>query len=375
MGKVKIVITGGGTAGHTNPGIAVAQALVEKGLDPSEIHFIGAKRGNEGTLVPEAGFTISLLPGRGVKRQLSLSSLKAIVALKFAAFKALYLMLRLRPKAVMCLGGYAAFPASLAAVLLRRPLIVSEQNARSSAVNRLFGKFAKKCALPFPDTDLPKGLLTGNPIRSSITAASDEQRRAARQKLGVAAGDSRTIVAVWSGSLGAISVNKAVKELTSLWADRSDLFVYHVVGKRDWDSFKQSESRPADGLWYQTVAYESDMPTLLAGADVAICRAGASTISELSVAGLPSVLIPLPGAPRDHQRANAQELKDVGGAVLLKDSELTGEKLQQTLAPILESQAKRDEMSQAAKSVARPNAAAAVADLLLAFADDAKGTN
>ncbi len=366
-----IVITGGGTAGHTNPGIAVAQALVGLGFPRSKIHFVGGARGNEGTLVTEAGFTIDLLPGRGFARSMRpaalLANLGAASAL-VAGFADARRILRLRrPAAVLCLGGYAAAPFSVAAVLARVPVVVTEQNARASAVNRLIGRFAKVCALPYPDVDLPNGVLTGNPIRPSVV---DAVRRMApgpaKATLGLPS--DRTAVAVWSGSLGARSVNRAVRALAEQWSDRDDVALYHVTGRRDYSEFKDHPPTvDAGGLIYITVEYENRMPELLAAADVAVCRAGASTTAELAVAGLPSILVPLPGAPRDHQTANTAELVAAGGAVLLPDAELSAQSLDGALAPLLD-EGIRARMAAAAASVGRPDAAERVAELLLGAA-------
>ena len=133
----------------------MAQALVERGLDAGAIHFVGGQRGNEGTLVPEAGFSIDLLPGRGIQRRLTPANVGAVVGLLAGLAKGFWMVVRRRPKAVLCLGGYAAFAVSAAAVLLRVPVVVSEQNARASAVNRLFGRFARVCALRFPTPICP----------------------------------------------------------------------------------------------------------------------------------------------------------------------------------------------------------------------------
>lgn len=380
-----IIITGGGTAGHTNPGIAVAQALVSGGFPRSRVHFIGAARGNEATLVGEAGFTIDLLPGRGIQRKLTVENLGSVAGLLAGFVKGFAIVAKRRPAAVLCLGGYAAFAASAAAVLLRIPLVITEQNARASAVNRLFGRFAKVCALPFPDTDLPKPVLTGNPIRADIlTAVETADRQTARADIaaracppaadGRAGCDfgERVLVAVWAGSLGATKINQSVRELADLWADRSDVVLYHVIGRRDWAEFGPSSDEGAgeadaddDGLLYLRVEYENNMPDLLVGADLAICRAGASTVTELAVAGLPAIHVPLPTAPRDHQRANTAEVTAAGGAILVDNAELSGTKLAELLEPLVGDPAKRAEMSRATASVARPNAAADVAALLL----------
>lgn len=368
-GMTSVVITGGGTAGHTNPGIAVALALVDAGTSRSDIHFVGGVRGNEGELVPKAGFTIDLLDGRGILRSVSPASIRQNASSSLALAKSLgraFTILRKRkPDVVMCLGGYAAFATSLAALVLRIPLVVSEQNARASAVNRLFGRFAKACALPYPSTDLPGGEVTGNPILPSVVAAiSETDKESARSQLGIE--PTGTVVAVWAGSLGARSINRATSELAELWQGRTDTTIYHVVGRRDWNMYKDNLLAVSDqGLSYKLVEYESRMALLLKAADVAVCRGGASTAAELAAAGLPSILVPLPGAPRDHQRANGVELVEAGGAVHLADDEVTSERLEQELARLLSDSSTLPDMADAARSVGRPNAAHAVAAILL----------
>jgi len=364
MVKPKVIITGGGTAGHTNPGIAVAEALVAGGLAAQDIHFVGGNRGNEAQLVPDAGFTISLLPGRGIQRKLTLENVGSVAALLVGLVKGFGVIVRQRPNVVLCLGGYAAFAASMAAVVLRVPLVISEQNARASAVNRLMSKWARSCALPFPDTDLPRGVLTGNPSRAAvIDSVRRSDRDAARTALGIP--HDRVMIAVWAGSLGSTRINNAVRELAVRWSDRSDVAIHHVIGRRDWQEFRQLPEEVAHGaLVYNTIEYEDRMPQVLVGADVAITRSGASTVAELSVAGLPSILVPLPGAPRDHQRANTAELVDGGGGVLVLDRDLTADRLESELTPLLDDRTRIAAMGEAAQSVARPDAAHRVAELL-----------
>jgi len=366
-----IIITGGGTAGHTNPGIAVAQALVKAGVSVDDVHFVGASRGSEGELVPGAGFSIDLLPGRGIKRSLSVDNIGSAFGLMSALGEALSILKRRKPQVVMCLGGYAAFAVSAASIIRRVPLVVSEQNARASAVNRMFGRWAKVCALPFPETDLPRGRLTGNPIREAVVSAVTEMTPSqARAKVSARSGlglEGRVLLAVWAGSLGATKINDATKQLAHLWAERDDVAIYHVVGKRDFSDFAKAPSEVSNPN-YVTVEYENDMPSLLVAADLAVTRSGASTISELSVAGLPAVLVPLPYAPRDHQRANSKELVDVGGAFMINDEDLTASSLAGVLEPMIANSSSRDKMAAASKSVARPNAASEVAALLLEMA-------
>ncbi len=364
-----VLITGGGTAGHTNPGIAVAQALVAAGIAADKIHFVGSDRGNESALVPAAGFGIDLLPGRGIKRSLSRSSivdnLGAVRGLLRGVVQARSILRRRRPSVVLCLGGYAAFAASTAAIIARVPLVVSEQNARASAVNRLMARFATVCALPYPDTDLPKGVLTGNPILSSVVERIEQADRAgSRELLGLPS--ERVVLAIWSGSLGARSVNDLAAELARSLVDRDDLAIHHVVGRRDWAEFESLAAELAEApLHYQSVAYEDRMPAVLAAADVAITRAGASTTSELAVAGLPAIMVPLPGAPHDHQTANAQELVRAGGGFCIADRDLSLDSVVSILEPLLADPEERHRCSLAAASVGRPDAAHAVASILI----------
>ncbi len=352
----------------------MAEALVELGVPRREIHFVGGERGNEATLVGDAGFSIDLLPGRGIQRKLTTENLGSILGLLKGLVKGMAIVAKRKPDAVLCLGGYAAFAASAAAVIRRIPLVVTEQNARASAVNRLFGPRAKVCALPFPDTDLPNGVVTGNPIRASIVAAVAGaepgqarhrlvQRRLPGHEPDVL--DDRVLIAVWAGSLGATRINQAVSSLAQRWADRSDLAIYHIIGRRDWDEFKRDIPRSRDGILYLTVEYEDHMADVLVAADLAVCRAGASTVSELAVAGLPAVLVPLPIATRDHQRANAAELVGAGAAVLVDDADTTVDRLDAELSPLVADGARRHRMTEAARSVARPDAATRVAELLL----------
>ncbi len=361
----RVLIVGGGTAGHTNPGIAIAEALVEAGIDRSDIGFVGSRRGNEATLVPAAGFDLDVLPGRGVPRRVGLAAVKSVIELAGGMGAAIPLLRRRNPEVVVCLGGFAAFAPAVGARLLGVPVVVTEQNSRASAVNRFVARFAADRALPFPSTDLPRGgVLTGNPIRrvvaEGLTDRSGTQRRRARAELGVR--DGQLLVAVWAGSLGADRINRAVRELARLWIDREDLVLHHVVGRRNAAALAPLD---VDGsLVYRTVPYEDDMLTLLLAADLAVTRGGASTVAELSVAGLPAIIVPLPGAPRDHQRTNAEELVAQGLAVVMDDASLSGAALATTVESLLDP-GTRARMRSAVPAVDHAAAAGKVAQMVL----------
>lgn len=364
-----IVIAGGGTAGHVLPGLSVARALVDDGRDPQEIHFIGASRGVETTLVPEAGFPLTVLPGRGLNsRRPTPANLLAAIGLIRAAVSGVRVVRRLRPAVVLSLGGYASVAGIVAAVLWRIPLVVTEQNARGSLANRLAGRFARACAVPFPETDLPRAVVTGNPVRPDIVvaaeAAADPVRRSAlRAELDIPA--DATVIAVMSGSLGARSVNRAVIDMVPLLGGRDGLVVHHVIGRRDWGTehapgVMRSSELAVD---YRPVEYEDRADRLLAVADLFIGRAGGSTVSELAVVGVPAILVPLPIAPRDAQFHNAQALVDAGAAVRILDAECTGERLAALVGELLDEPGRLDAMAVGARSTGYPDAAERVAAL------------
>lgn len=356
------LVAGGGTAGHVLPGLAVASALVDRGHDRSSIHFVGSERGLERTLVPDAGFGVTLLPGRGIQRRLTLENIAAAWGLLRAVAKGVGIVRRRRPKVVLVLGGYASIACTIGAVIWRVPIVVMEQNARAGAANRLAGRFAKACAVPFVETDLPRSVVTGNPVRAEVLAINRERDRvAARASLGVT-GD-RTFIAVVTGSLGSRKVNEAVFAAVPKWSTRTDLSIRHVIGSRDWESVQDSLPE-GDGLEYLAVRYEDHMDTVLAAADLLIGRSGGTTVAELAEVGVAGVLVPLPNAPRDHQTANAAALVRAGAAVLIPDADLDGDRLLAEVQPLLDDPSKLERMGTAAHTLAQPDAADAVAELV-----------
>ncbi|MEI7887086.1 MAG: UDP-N-acetylglucosamine--N-acetylmuramyl-(pentapeptide) pyrophosphoryl-undecaprenol N-acetylglucosamine transferase [Actinomycetes bacterium] len=361
------VIAGGGTAGHVVPGIAVARALVERGHAPSSLHFVGAQRGIEASLVPDAGFDITLLPGRGIQRKLTLANITALWGIAQAFVQSVQLVHRRKPAVVLALGGFASLACALAAILWRVPLIVADQNARAGASNRLVARWAKACAVPFEETDLPRAVVTGNPVRvEMLKVGTKRDQHAARVTLGIPA--ERTVIVAFAGSLGSRRLNEAVYGAVQQWAGRSELALYHVVGARDWED--RPKLAPAE-LSYQAVRYEEQMHLVLAAADLAVCRSGGTTVAELAVVGLASILVPLPIATRDHQTANAQPLVHAGAAVLVPDEEFDAQRLVSEVAALMSSAPgaiSLAAMGQAAATLAHPEAADVVAGLLERFA-------
>lgn len=324
-----VLIAGGGTAGHLMPGLAVAHALTERGWPAEGIHFVGSARGIDAQIVPDAGFGVTLLGGRGLTaRRVNLTNARAAAGLVWATMRGITLVGRRRPAAVLSLGGYAALPATVGAVIWRVPLVIAEQNAVASATNRLLGRFARAAAVPVRGTGLHREVVTGNPVRPEVVEASLEAG-GARARLGWPA--DATVVVVFGGSLGSLRINTAVWTALPWLRDRDGLFIYHVVGKRDWAERPPPPPPRPDGSrvrdWYRAVPFDEHLPAALAAADCAVCRAGASTVAELSVIGTPAVLVPLPIATNDHQRRNAEELAATGRARVVADVEFDGERL------------------------------------------------
>ena len=339
------------------------------------MHFVGSARGIETRLVVEAGFALTALPGRGLRRSLAPSSAaaNAVAAAELvrAFVQALSVIRRRRPAVVVGLGGYASAACGAAAALLRVPLVITEQNAVPGLANRLLARLAAGAATAFESTDLPRSTWTGNPVRSEVLAVDrSADGPAARAALGVA--DDRRMVAVVGGSLGARTINDAVAGAVELWRDRRDLHVRHIAGRRDYEDLaRRLPADPGRALSYDLVAYEDDMASVYAAADLVVGRAGATTVAELAAAGVPAVLVPLPGAPGDHQTANARSLEAAGGAVLVGDRDLDPDRLAAEVDALLADPDRLDSMAGAARSLARPDAARAVVDLMESCARNA----
>jgi UDP-N-acetylglucosamine--N-acetylmuramyl-(pentapeptide) pyrophosphoryl-undecaprenol N-acetylglucosamine transferase len=361
---MKVVIAGGGTAGHVSPAIALAQELAASGHD---ILMVGTADGLEARLFPEAGFRFAPIEALPLTRRVSARMLRAPVV-------ALRSIRACRPlvagaDVVVGMGGYVSAPPVLAARRLRRPVVLHEQNAVPGLANRLLARGARAVALSFADaaSRLPRGVrtvVTGDPVRASILAVPagrDALRAEALAALDLEAG--RATVMVTGGSLGALHLNQTVAAALEHLRDRSDLQLVVLTGPRHLATVREPAAREMP-LRVRAVPYLDRMELAYAAADVVVARAGANTVAELTVCGLASILVPYPHATNDHQTANARELERAGAAELLPDAELRPDDLADRIARLVDDAPRRARMAAAAAAWARPNAAADLAALV-----------
>lgn len=356
MSNPSILIMAGGTGGHIFPGLAVAEALRAEGW---HVVWMGAPKGMEAELVPQRGFEMAWVDfsgvrGKGVMRLLSLpfTLLRALGQSAVAIF-------RHRPDVVLGMGGYITLPGGLMAALLRRPLVVHEQNSIAGMSNKVLAGWATRVLSGFPGV-LKHGVWCGNPVRGEIAAvAAPETRFAGRS------GPLRVLVV--GGSLGAQALNEAMPVALERLDPAERPQVLHQTGKKHLETVRQLYV--AAGVEADIRDFIGDMAQEYAAADVVICRAGALTVAELAAAGVASVLVPFPHAVDDHQTHNARFLSEQGAAILMPQTELTAAALAALLRTT--SRAQWLDMAQAARRLAKPDATREVASVCRTLAEDA----
>ncbi len=343
------VIAGGGTGGHVTPALALGEALRQRG---DEVLFIGSARGLESRLVPDAGFDLEILPSEQVMGRNLIGRVRGALSILRSVGTACRVLRRFDAGAVISVGGYAAMPAALAARLTRRPLFLVEPNAIPGRVNRLTARFARTVFVGFESTrgnlpDRTESVCVGVPLRRALYRAFED-----RAEKGVPSPPLR--VFVFGGSQGAHQLNECVPEALSRLRKKS-VEVFHQAGEVDRAAVTDHYAEL--GLSAEVVAFEHDMPKRYAWADLAICRAGALTVAELALAGMPALLVPYPFAADDHQAANARALEEAGAAKRLDARPLDRNALAQAVAELVTTPGRLVLMREAAERLARPNAA------------------
>ncbi len=353
--RLRWVISGGGTGGHVTPALALGEAIRESG-DP--VLFVGSRRGLEGRLVPEAGFELETLDARPLIGRSPLERARNLIALVGATVRARQLLRRFRADRVISVGGYASAPAALAAVWCRIPMVLVNTDVAPGAANRLLARFARRIFVGFEAAQDRFGSLrarvvhAGVPLRRALRDAFAGNRDEDRST----AGTSAPRLFVFGGSQGARQINEAMMAaLPGLHTAWPALEVVHQTGEED--HARVAAAYAAAGVRAEVVAFETDMPARYRAADLVVCRAGAISIAELTLAGRPALVVPLAHVGGGEQFDNARVLEEVGAARMLDPRELTDERFAAALHALLGDPKALVKMGAAAASLARPRAA------------------
>ena len=350
---LRVLIAGGGTGGHVYPGIAIAREIRRR--DPAaELLFVGTERGLEMKIVPVEGFRLETITISGLKGTGLLKQLKSLLAIPKSLLDARRILRQFQPSVIIGVGGYSSGPPVLMASLMGIPAMLQEQNALPGLTNRLLARVVRKVATAFRECEAyfgSKAVLTGNPVRADFS-----------QVLSGSGTDPFTLL-VFGGSQGAQAINQSVIEaLAILKPQIQGLKVIHQTGERDYARIKQAyEAMKLDA---NVRPFFGDIPVQFAAADLLVCRAGATTLAELTVAGKPAILVPFPQAADDHQRRNAEALAQAGAAEMILQKDLNGPALAARIRYFFEHPDELRRMEHNSRALGRPDATARIVDLI-----------
>jgi UDP-N-acetylglucosamine--N-acetylmuramyl-(pentapeptide) pyrophosphoryl-undecaprenol N-acetylglucosamine transferase len=372
---MRFLFTCGGTAGHINPALALADEL-KRTMPDVKILFVGSGRRMENRLIPQAGYDIKNIRISGFERGISpekiLRNFKTLRNLASAAAQSSEIIRIFKPDVAIGTGGYVCYPVLKKASELGIPTVIHESNAVPGLTTKMLTRTVDKVLVAFPDVANQyrypeKVVFTGTPVRGGFLQQS---KHMARMSLGI---DGRPLVVSFWGSLGAEKMNEIIPDFIALNME-SRLFNHiHATGgneavtaslrKRLHDKTSHDVIPP----WIDIRTYIDNMPTIMAAADVVLCRAGASTMAELTFMGKPAVIVPSPYVTNNHQEKNAQQLEKTGGAVVIYEKDCTGELLYQTVRNLLADKAKLNSMADAMKNAAVPDSAEKIIDLIISL--------
>lgn len=369
---MRIIVSGGGTGGHIYPAITIIRAI-ERLVGSCEILYVGTKHGLEADIIPKEGLAFSTIEVSGFARRLTLKN----IAILFRSLKSVWDSKRIidefKPDVVIGTGGYVCGPILLAASLKGVPTIIQEQNVIPGITNKILARFVRKIALgykeagPYFSVGPEKLVFTGNPIRRDVMECTKEAGMAA---LGLNPG--RKTILISGGSRGARSINRAMLEVHKRFSGRNDVQLLHVTGKSEYNDIvgllaeQGIEAKSGGNIIIKPYLY--NMPEALAAADLAVFRAGAVGLAELTARGIPSILVPYPYAAENHQEFNARVMEKCGAAMVIRDAELDGVKLSRLLEEIVNNAAQLGEMAAASQRLGCPGAADEIARLVRGLA-------
>lgn len=371
----RVIISGGGTGGHIYPAITIAKAMAE--LEPTEILYVGTENGLESTIVPKEGIPFATLDIRqGLQRRLSWQNVVTLEKAVSSVWKARSILKRFGPHIVIGTGGYVCGPMLMAASLCHVPTLIQEQNVIPGITNTILSKVATVVAVGYEEAKERFGhkasvVVTGNPVRKEVVTATKEEGCRA---LGLRPDVFTVLVA--GGSRGARTINTAMVEVHQFFKDDEDIQILHITGSGEYDRVVQSlGGLTPDGRFgkaSRVLPYVYNMPDALAVADLAVFRAGAVGLAELTVRGVPAILVPYPYAAEDHQTYNAQALVHNGAAKMIVDQLLTAKELIQEIQALRQNRQALDDMAKASRAMGRPSAAYDIANLAFSIAKKQK---
>lgn len=355
--KLKVIIAGGGTGGHLYPGIALAESFKKIG---AEVHFVGSKRGIETRVVPREGYDLHLIPVKGLKGGRIIGTILGFLVLPLAFFKSIWILLRVRPQIVVGVGGYASGPLVMTATMLFFRTFILEQNTRPGITNRILGKFVRRIYASFKESagffPANRFVSAGNPVRENIVESI--------KNAGQSEEHADCNILVFGGSQGAHAINKALIDAASKLSELN-IKIRHQTGKLDQSEVKAAYEKA--GIKSEVSEFIYEMHDAYNESDVIICRAGATTLAELAIAGKPAILIPYPYAADNHQELNALAVESAGGAICITERDLSIQVLIDTLKKLTSDSVLRGEMSNKMKALAKPQAASDIRDDMLKF--------
>ena len=360
------VLSGGGTAGHINPALALAEVLIDRGVD---VRYAGTPNGVEARLVKEAGLPFQPFEAAGFNRNHPTTIFKGVGLIEKSSIAARKWFDEIHPDVVVAFGGYVCIPVGRAAKKRGVPLVVHEQNSVMGMANKYLSKSAAAVCLTYDHAasavdDASKVIVTGNPVRKSFFTATREEGRA---MLGIP--DDALMLLVTGGSLGARHLNQAMCALKDDLLVRENLYVVHVTGPKELESVEATLAlSPEESKRWMLFGYQNQMSACMAATDAIVSRAGATSLAEISARAIPAVLVPFPFATEDHQTTNARAYVDAGCASMIADSDVETPEFAHLVTQLVDDTDVRASMTAAARAQKTADAAAALADAVIAAA-------